>query len=80
MNKELTEAIYHCCRVAFCLGEDEYPWHMVLHALRQGLDLRDTVTYTLQDKDFEQYPELRDMIKKLERARQVSTAGQSGTP
>ena len=59
--------IYHACRVAFVCCEDKVPWHMVCHALRQGLGLKDSMTYKLQEKDFVQYPYLRELVEHLER-------------
>ncbi len=59
------ENIYHACRVAFICGEENVPWHMVCHALRQGLNMRHCMTYELKEKDFEQYPQLRELVKHL---------------
>ncbi len=65
----MEDAIYHACRVAFNCGADEVPWHMTCHALRQGLGLKDSMTYTLQEKDFAAYPELRELVDRLMKAR-----------
>jgi hypothetical protein len=61
-------AIYHACRVCFVLGEEQVPWQYVVHALREGLDLygdeRDP-RYKLTEKDLEQYPYLKELLKHL---------------
>lgn len=59
------EQIYHACRVAFNCGEEKIPWYMVCHALRQGLGMKDCMTYTLVEKDFEKYPELKELVDYL---------------
>ena len=55
--------VFNACRTAFCCGEDKVPWHLVLHALRQGLGFNGT--YTLQPKDYEAWPILRDLVEQL---------------
>jgi len=57
--------VYHACRVAFNCGTDGVPWHMVCHALRQGLGLKSAMTYTLTEKDFAAYPDLRELVDRL---------------
>lgn len=59
------EKVYHACRVAFIAGNEKVPWHMVCHALRQGLKSK-YVTYVLQEKDFKKYPVLRELVDRLE--------------
>ena len=59
------DPIYHACRVAFIAGAEGVPWHMVCHALTQGLDLKDTFTYILKEKDFKEYPQLRELVEYL---------------
>ena len=55
---------YHVLRVVYNCGADKVPWHMVLHAIRQGLNL-DSKTYTLQEKDFDEFPILRGLMQHL---------------
>jgi succinylglutamate desuccinylase len=62
MNKT---AMYHSLRTTFLAGEEDVPWHMVLHALREGLAIKHTVTYTLQEKDYKEYPILREVVAYL---------------
>jgi hypothetical protein len=63
-EKGVKTAIYHACRVAFNCGE-KIPWHMVCHALRQGLGLESAITYRLQQKDFQKYRDLAELIQYL---------------
>ena len=60
---EIQEQMFHACRVAFSCGAENVPWHMMLHALRQGLGLKGT--YTLQEKDYKEYPQLRELMDYL---------------
>lgn len=75
MKKQQKDAMYHACRIAFCMAEEEIPWQFVLHALRQGLDFRKAKTYTLQKKDYEKYPQLSELIEKLREAKRDKTRG-----
>jgi len=59
------EEIYHACRVAFLCGDEQVPWYMVCHALRQGLGMKNCMTYTLVEKDFAAYPQLRELVDRL---------------
>lgn len=61
----MNEKIYHACRIAFNCGDDKIPWNLVLHALREGLNLEKYKTHTLQDKDYEAYPQLRELVNQL---------------
>jgi hypothetical protein len=66
---ELKEAIYNACRLtSICSARATYhhvPWHFIVHALRQGLNLKGKC-YTLQEKDYKLYPELRELVAQLE--------------
>ena len=62
MNKD---AIWHALRTTFIAGEEGVPWHMAVHAFREGLNLKDTATYTLQEKDYKEYPILREIVDNL---------------
>jgi hypothetical protein len=59
------EAIYHACRIAFNCGGDKVPWHLVCNALRQGCGFDKTVTHWLTEKDYNDYPELRELVENL---------------
>lgn len=61
----MKDAQYHACRLAFIAGEEGVPWHMVCHALRQGLGYNDSITYNLKEKDFKKYPQLRELVDAL---------------
>ena len=69
MKKNL---IYHACRMAFICGEEKVPWHLVCHAIRQGLELK-SKTYILQDKDYKKYPQLKELVEWMRGARTQET-------
>lgn len=62
MNKD---AVYHACRVSFVAAEEGVPWHMVLHALREGLELRDYMTHKLTEEELNRHPQLRELMERL---------------
>lgn len=61
--------LYHACRLSYLTGEEKIPWHMVVHAIRQGLAMTTFQTYTLQQKDFDQYPRLKELVEQLQTLR-----------
>lgn len=79
MKRKQKEAMYHACRLVHVATDEGVPWHMLLHALRQGLDFRKAKTYTLKEKDFQQYPQLREVIAKLREAKKGVTSGRRKT-
>lgn len=56
------ESIYHACRQAFVCGQEKVPWHLVVHALREGLGMEDVKTYNLKEKDYEEHNQLRELV------------------
>lgn len=68
MDNEILN-VYHACRLAFVCGDDKIPWHMVLHAIRQGLRMTAQQTHTLTDKDFKKYPRLKELVDTLHKVR-----------
>lgn len=60
--------IYHACREAFVCGQEKVPWHLVLHALREGLNMKEYQTYILQEKDYAEYPQLKLLLGYLHEA------------
>jgi hypothetical protein len=58
------DEIYHALRVSFLAGREGVPWHMVCHALREGLNL-DCKTYVLREKDYEEFPLLRELVERI---------------
>jgi hypothetical protein len=71
------EAIYHACRCIHVATKEGLPWQMLVHALRQGLGFRKSKTYTLKEKDYQQYPQLREIMAKLKAAKKGVTRGRS---
>jgi hypothetical protein len=69
MKRKQKEAMYHACRLVHIATDEGVPWYMLVHALRQGLDFRKSKTYTLKEKDLQQYPQLREVITKLREAK-----------
>ena len=55
------DILYHLARLAFCAGQT-CPWHMAVHALRQGLG------YEGKKLDYKDYPDLVKLIEHLEKA------------
>lgn len=60
--------MYHACRVAFLCGQEGVPWHMVLHAIREGLDMKEFQTYILSEQNKENYPQLKELICYLKQS------------
>ena len=58
-------AIYHACRLVSGLTDDGLGWHILLHAIREGLEMSKYSTYLLRPKDFKQHPELKELIDQL---------------
>ena len=69
-----TDAMYHACRVAFCCGQDKVPWHLVVHALREGLNMEDVKTYNLREENYVAHPELRELVQWLKQSLSESSA------
>jgi hypothetical protein len=53
------------CQDRHNCGDNKIPWNFVLHALREGLNINEHKTYTLQDKDYKAYPQLRELVDQL---------------
>jgi len=47
--------IYHACRVAFMCGEENVPWPMVLHAIREGLGMKELQTEILTEEENKEF-------------------------
>jgi hypothetical protein len=77
MKRKQKEALYHACRQTFVCADEGVPWYILVHALRQGLDFRKSKTYTLQKKDYDQYPQLRELIAELRKAKKDSRGKKS---
>jgi hypothetical protein len=73
MKRKQKEALYHACRLVHVATDEGVPWHMLVHALRQGLDFRKSKTHTLTKKDLQKYPQLREVITKLREAKRDKT-------
>jgi succinylglutamate desuccinylase len=71
MNKNTVDAIYHACRQAFVCGQERVPWHMTLHAIREGLNMEDCKTYNLKEKDYEAHSQLRELVQWLRELRTI---------
>lgn len=68
ITEEQKAAVYNACRVAFNFGHDHgNDWHMLLHALREALCPQHS-TFTLQERHFAEYPELREIQAELRKA------------
>ena len=63
-GKTMKQNIYHACRLVHIATSEGVPWHYIVHALRQGLEL-DSKTYHLTQKDFDKYPQLQEIITQL---------------
>lgn len=57
--------IYHACRQAFVCGQERVPWHLVVHALREGLGMEKFKTYNLTEENYKEYSQLRELVKWL---------------
>lgn len=79
MNKNTVDAIYHACRCAFICGQERVPWHMTLHAIREGLDMEDCKTYNLKEHDYQRYSQLRELVQQLKLSLSESTEQPSPT-
>lgn len=64
--------IYHACRQAFVCGQERVPWHMTLHAIREGLGMEDVKTYNLKEKDYENHSQLRELVSWLKQSLSAS--------
>lgn len=69
------ESIYHACRQAFVCGQEKVPWHLVVHALREGLDMESVKTYNLREENYQAYPQLRELVQKLKQSLSGSSVG-----
>lgn len=56
--------IYHACRCAFNAGKEGEPWWLVVHVLRQGLEMSDLVTHTLTIEEEKRFSELLQHLKE----------------
>jgi hypothetical protein len=58
-------SVYHACRQAFVCGQERVPWHFTVHALREGLNMKEFQTFILTEDQYKEYPQLRELVKWL---------------
>jgi hypothetical protein len=66
--------VYHACRQAFVCGQERVPWHLVVHALREGLNMEKFKTYNLTEENYKEYSQLRELVSWLKLSLSASNA------
>jgi hypothetical protein len=84
MTNEQLEAIYHVARTAFIAGQDEVPWTMVLHTIRNAFDSepemnkehkkRGAKLYKITEKDYRNHPQLTELERFLQASKEACNA------
>jgi hypothetical protein len=63
VNMKHKEEVYHACREVYNAAQSGVPWHIMVHALREGLGIPGN--YKLGPKDYEAWPVLEEVISRL---------------